>query len=281
MKSVFSRNLSKYRKRCGLTQGQLASIINVTPQAVSKWENGSLPDTEFLPMLSEALNVSIDILFGIADEQEAPDLEALLVEKIRLTPADKRADEIMKLFYAAMSAYHEHKQSHPKYPTNLELETYAEIKTDYECAIARLNDDLKYLCFIKIPENGINSYTVPTEKMVDLFQTLADKDALVIVHYLGSGCRNRMQSAEFISKQVSLPINKVRKVLDGLDRLGLVWKVSAEISDNPSVVYGFTNNIPLEGLLILATSLTQYIQFRDLYVDIWQLPPFREQPPQI
>lgn len=29
-----------YRKRGGLTQGQLAEIIGVSPQAVSKWETG-------------------------------------------------------------------------------------------------------------------------------------------------------------------------------------------------------------------------------------------------
>ena len=60
MQSKFSKNLTKYRKRCGLTQGQLAMKLNVTPQAVSKWENGSLPDSEFLPMLAYSLGVSID-----------------------------------------------------------------------------------------------------------------------------------------------------------------------------------------------------------------------------
>ncbi len=276
MKSMFSQNLTRYRKRCGLTQGQLAALINVTPQAVSKWENGSLPDSEFLPLLSEALGISIDILFGIAEEQEPPDLEALLLERIRHTPPEKRADEIMQLFYAAMTAYHEQKIS-CKYPSELELETYAEIKTDYEFALARLNQDLKYLCFVKIPEDGINSYTVPTDKMVRLFDTLADKDALTIVNYLGSGCRNRMQSLEYIAKQVDMPIAKVSRIVDGLDSLGLVWRVSAEISDEPSVVYGFVNSTPLAGMLVLAKSLTQYIQFRDLYVDTWNEPPFRQQ----
>ncbi len=276
MKSVFSENLSKYRKQLGLTQSQLASLINVTPQAVSKWENGSLPDAEFLPMLSGALGVSIDILFGIAEEQEAPDLEALIVDKIRQTAAVQRADMVMQLFYAAMTAYHEHKQSHPKYPVDLELETYAEIKTDYEFALARLNEDLKYLCFVKIPENGINSYTAASDKMVQLFGILADKDALEIVNYLGCGCRNRMQSLEYIAKQVDIPIEKVGTVVEGLDALGLVWHISAEISEEPSVVYGFVNSTPLGGLLVLAKSLTQYIQFRDLYVDSWSQPPFRQ-----
>ncbi len=275
MKSTFGNNLTKYRKRCGLTQGQLASVINVTPQAVSKWENGSLPDSEFLPLISQALGVSIDILFGISEEQELPCLESQMIEKIRLTPPSERSDLIMQLFYTAMTAYHEYKLSYPKYPENLELETYAEVKTDYECALARLNEDLKYFCFIKVPENGVNSYITPVDRMVLLFETLADKDALTIVNYLGSGRRNRMQSLDYISKQVNLPLKKVKKVVEGLDKLGLVWQVSAEITDEPSVVYGFVNNTALTGLLVLAKSLTQYIQFRDLYVDTWEHPPFK------
>lgn len=44
--TVFGRNLAKRRKTLGLTQEQLAMRLNVSPQAVSKWENSSYPDGE-------------------------------------------------------------------------------------------------------------------------------------------------------------------------------------------------------------------------------------------
>ena len=44
--TVFGRNLAKRRKALGLTQEQLAMRLNVSPQAVSKWENSSYPDGE-------------------------------------------------------------------------------------------------------------------------------------------------------------------------------------------------------------------------------------------
>ncbi|MCD7811910.1 MAG: helix-turn-helix domain-containing protein [Ruminococcus sp.] len=275
MESQFSKNLTKYRKRCKLTQGQLAAKLHVTPQAVSKWENGSLPDSELLPMIAGILGTSIDVLFGLQEERETPDLEQLIMDTIRQTPAENRADLVMKLFYAMAAAFHDYKLSKQKYPENLELETYIEIKTDYEGAVARLNEDMKYICFFKIPENGVNSYTEATDNMVHLFETLADKDAIDIIHYLGSGYRNRMQSLEYIAKQTALPIEKVKKVMDGLDRLGLVWRVSAEISDTPSIIYGYGNNTALTGLLILAKSITRYLQFHDIYVDTWGRASFR------
>ncbi|MBE6851140.1 MAG: helix-turn-helix transcriptional regulator [Ruminococcus sp.] len=277
MSSQFSKNLTKFRKRCGMTQGQLAARLNVTPQAVSKWENGSLPDTEFLPKISAILGVSIDVLFGLAEDRDAADLEQMITDRIRQTPPNERADVIMQLFYAAASAYNEYKLSVPKYPENLELETYAELKTDYENMIARLNDDLKYFCFLKIPENGVDSYTQATDGMVHLFQTLADKDAITLIHYLGSGYRNRMQSLEYISRQIGMPEKRVKKVMDNLDRLGFVWRVSAEITDTPSLIYGYAHNAPLTCLLVLAKSLTNYIKFHDLYVDTYTHGPFRSE----
>ena len=58
-------NIKKYRHDMGMTQEELAGILCVTSQAVSKWESGSgLPDiTQVIP-LAQALNVSIDALFG-------------------------------------------------------------------------------------------------------------------------------------------------------------------------------------------------------------------------
>ena len=64
----FSDNLVKYRKKAGLTQGQLAAKLSVTPQAVSKWEKGSYPDSELLPELSKALDVSLDVLFALKSD---------------------------------------------------------------------------------------------------------------------------------------------------------------------------------------------------------------------
>ncbi|MBR6580642.1 MAG: helix-turn-helix transcriptional regulator [Ruminococcus sp.] len=275
MELQFSKNLTKYRKSCGMTQGQLAAKLNVTPQAVSKWENGSLPDSEFLPKLSVILGVSIDVLFGIKQEQPEQDIEQLITQKIRQTPAKERADLIMKFYYAAVSAYNEYTPTAAKYPENLELETYAELRTDNECSIARLNDDLKYCCFVKIPENGVDSYTEVCDNMIYLFQTLANKDTINIVHYLGSCYRNRMQSLEYISKQVDIPVKRVKRIMDNLDRLGIVWRVSADITDTPTIIYGYSHNTPLTCLLVIAKSISRYIRTHDLFIDAYSRGPFR------
>lgn len=275
MTASFSKNLAKFRKRCGMTQSQLAAKLSVTPQAVSKWENGSLPDTEFLPAIASALGVSLDLLFGLRSEREMPDLEQLIVDTIRQTPKEERADRIMCLFHAIMSAFLDYRLSKLRYPEDLELVTYDEVRTDFERMIARLNDDMKFFCFVKIPEEGINSYTAVTDEMLRLFRMLSDRDAVNIIHYLGCGARNHMQTLEVISAKLSIPIEKVTDVMGQLDRFGLVWRVSAEFTEDVPLIYGFTNSSPLILLLVLAKSLTQYIQFHDLFADCWQQGAFR------
>ncbi|WP_105614331.1 helix-turn-helix transcriptional regulator [Vallitalea okinawensis] len=51
------------RKEKGLTQESIAEKINVSPQAISKWENGhSLPETSLLPELAKILGCSVDAI---------------------------------------------------------------------------------------------------------------------------------------------------------------------------------------------------------------------------
>lgn len=52
------------RKKHNLTQEQLAALLDVSSQAVSKWENGlTAPDIALLPVLAGVFKVSIDQLF--------------------------------------------------------------------------------------------------------------------------------------------------------------------------------------------------------------------------
>lgn len=57
--------ISDRRKELGLTQQALAERLNVSFQAISKWENEiSYPDIETLPIIANILEISIDSLLG-------------------------------------------------------------------------------------------------------------------------------------------------------------------------------------------------------------------------
>lgn len=49
------------RKKLGLSQEKLAELLLISPQAISKWENGhTLPETSLLPVLSQIFGCTID-----------------------------------------------------------------------------------------------------------------------------------------------------------------------------------------------------------------------------
>lgn len=57
--------IAQKRKELGYTQQNLAERLNISFQAVSKWENGtSTPDIALLPQLAQILNTSVDALVG-------------------------------------------------------------------------------------------------------------------------------------------------------------------------------------------------------------------------
>ena len=63
----FCENLIQARKLRGMTQEELAEKLDISRQAVSKWENGeSVPDTDKLIRLGDVLGVSLDELAGKA-----------------------------------------------------------------------------------------------------------------------------------------------------------------------------------------------------------------------
>ena len=63
------RQLAQLRKEQGLTGEKLAEILGVSPQAVSKWENGKcLPETALLPGLAKTLDCTIDTLLMPGDK---------------------------------------------------------------------------------------------------------------------------------------------------------------------------------------------------------------------
>lgn len=62
---MLSENLKNLRKAKGLSQEELAIKLNVVRQTISKWEKGlSVPDSEMLIKLSEALDTPVNALLG-------------------------------------------------------------------------------------------------------------------------------------------------------------------------------------------------------------------------
>ena len=60
---LFNEKLKMLRKGSKMTQEQLAEKLNVSRQAITKWETGDgVPDIENLKQISKVFNITIDEL---------------------------------------------------------------------------------------------------------------------------------------------------------------------------------------------------------------------------
>lgn len=75
---MLSEKLYTLRKKSGLSQEQLAQQLNVSRQAVSKWESGSsIPESDKLLAISDYFHVTLDYLMKEDDDgSQAPETQS-------------------------------------------------------------------------------------------------------------------------------------------------------------------------------------------------------------
>lgn len=82
---MLNENIKAIRKSKGLSQEELAIKLNVVRQTISKWEKGlSVPDSDMLLAISEALEIPVSTLLGeTVIEAKADDLK-VICEKLEI-----------------------------------------------------------------------------------------------------------------------------------------------------------------------------------------------------
>lgn len=105
---MLNENIKAIRRSKGLSQQELAVKLNVVRQTVSKWEQGlSVPDSDLLIALSEALETPVSTLLGeTVTESEADEVKALAekLEVINLQFARRKAVRRAALTWAGITA---------------------------------------------------------------------------------------------------------------------------------------------------------------------------------
>ncbi len=82
MDKTIGKRIAQLRKNKGLKQENLAEMLGVSGQAVSKWENDqSCPDISILPQLAQILGVTVDELLSGKTEE---------VSTVKVLPEEER-----------------------------------------------------------------------------------------------------------------------------------------------------------------------------------------------
>lgn len=275
----FSTILQGLRKEKKVTQEQLATYLGVSPQAVSKWENGSYPEGDLLPKIADYFGVSIDYLYGRAEKEcriEQKMLEyfkdVIKQELDKGTPMSEVSDLWEKLlatiWAGQISPWSPNREYFDRMISGDETATSASIMMNNSgYSYMNLDKDNGFYFMMKKPDRkeGYARWLLNSKKEREFFKVLSSEDNVKVLLYLYSLGWSEFVNPDTVSKAVGVPEDKVRKLLEYL---------VSDISENnyghyplnqikvatgegePQVAYGVDQNLGglLFGLFTLANS---------------------------
>lgn len=267
--------ISKYRKLKGFTQEQLGESVGVSGQAVSKWENGGVPDTYLLPTISKVLGVSIDALFGVekkisdyTQDEILDDLFKFCLQKMHCK--DNRIDFFKFMFdtiWTVQSAYFEN-ESRP-----LLKDVVEKNRGNSQITSQIINDDgTTYLSLVEnfpffsavcdTPE--ISKKLLSEKNFSEFFSLLASEDGMKAILFTQSATETSQYTADMIAKKIGITLERFLEVEPLLVKYGLLNEDSLTLDDSVIKVYHKWSNPEIRPLLMMAY---QFINARQCYYD--------------
>ena len=131
MSETMGQIIRRLRKERNLTQEELAQQLNVTFQAVSRWENGTgMPDISQIVPLASVFGVTTDVLFGRYNANDEATIDDIIKEAKVPLKTDNND-------YSEVDCYNVLTDALKIYPNNTKLLLEA---LSYGCSILMDND---------------------------------------------------------------------------------------------------------------------------------------------
>ena len=275
MELKIGEKIAKYRKLKGYTQDKLGEMVGVSGQAVSKWENGGVPDTYLLPTISEVLGVSIDALFGaekkISDYSADEILDVLFAFCLQKTDCkDDRIDLFEFMFdtiWTVQSAYFGNeirpilKDVIKKNRGNPQITS--QIINDEGTTYLSLVENFPFFCAVRdTPE--ISKKLLSEKNFGEFFSLLASDDGMKAIVFTQSTTETSQYTADMMAKKIGITLERFLEIEPLLVKYGLLNEDSLTLNDSEIKVYRKWSNPEIRPLLMMAY---QFINARQCYYD--------------
>lgn len=256
---AIGKQIASLRKEKGARQEELAKYVGVSAQAVSKWENGGVPDIELLPKIADFFSVSIDSLFN----RNASDgnLQSALMKKIIEIPDDQKIKTAFDLCWVIERAL----MPFPQYTDNDSIEDYEKAIgcSDQRYSSVMRNDGFtlmgianrsQYFLLVPNPHSTNDAYF----KGVDypaFFKDMSDKTFFNACVFLNHRDTNKAFTPMLLVKNLGIDVQKADEILKILKKYHLVSSSQIEMDDEVKTVYQFRPTPSFVALLIFAREI--------------------------
>lgn len=283
--------ISSFRERTGMSQGEFGRRLNVSAQAVSRWEHGGMPDTTLLPKIAEVIGCSLDDLYDISTARTKT-MEELLTQELRDTPPERRmqravqlAWHLMKLsgstvvgdsadptFAAATAcedADKDDRSSSMPQPTNCYF------SSDDGLMYASVSAKFKYVMFMQEPDDGFISIMNGVNDYQRLF-SLFGKEHRLAVYLLGFSLPpNKQFTLDYVCTQLGLSRELAQEILDELCEYRMLNYLSIQASDHCVDTYAVPENAAIVPFLYFGKTLMRDGKSYVLCARLRETPLFR------
>ncbi len=253
------KNIAELRKAKGVKQDELARFVGVTAQAVSKWENGGMPDTELLPRIADYFNASIDELFG-RENNTFIDIQDAILMDITKTKADKRISRAFELCWMIEQSMYgtifsdpeRFKEEAKTHSENDQL--YSQILVDSGYTEMGLFNRMQY--FLVVPDaKDKDKALLDGIDYPNFFKLMADKDIFETLVFLYKRESFNAFTEKLIIKELGCTEDKAKQITSELLRLNILAKTVAEVGDELVEVYQFARRPSFVSMLIFAREM--------------------------
>ena len=249
--------IAKLRKGKNVTQEELASKVCVSSQAVSKWENGGMPDAELLPRIADFFEVSIDTLFGRSLKDQC-DVAQVITAQFEDKNEDQKIQSMFKMCWEMEKA-----MFYPGKSESLEEikqsigdgnQTYSSIVCDSGFTRVGIGNRLSY--FLLVPESkdkekaffeGID-YTA-------FFKDFSDQNVLNAMVILNKRKNKKAFTANLLVKEMDIDKDTAADIIRILQKYHLIHVTQIEMDDEEQEIYTFNPTPSFIALLIFAREM--------------------------
>lgn len=232
-----SENVAALRKKKGVTQDELGKALGVSMQAVSRWENGGMPDVALLPGIADYFGVSIDELFGRECGVMRPE-DAILSRMNSLT-REERMQEGFRLCWEIQRGIlgETEFRSHDELNRYMALER-AHSRMDFDFGITDMSIGRKQNWFFISPEPECGRYGAlyDCERHTKLFGLLAEPDAYDALFLIMQREFNPF-TVKLLEKTLKITNERAVEILDRFEEFMLVYSSVLELDDEQIRIY--------------------------------------------
>ena len=231
---IIGQNIAKLRREKQVKQEELANYVGVSAQAVSKWENGGMPDAYLLPKIADFFGVSVDALFG-----RKPVSSGSLWESLRESVAeDSDLTEAFKVCNLLRLAIGSDDDDNQPEPLVIEKRVTESIHTQRGCGFARIliTEDIPY--FLLMPDfSEKKGELFAAAGLSDLFRNLADEKFFEAVVYLMNRESDKAFTSNLLRKNLGFSEDELASVIAKLKHYGFLSCTTVELDEEETIMY--------------------------------------------